>query len=111
MSVTELLAPWEALNDALGLTGPIRDEAHYEAQPLIWLTACFFFSFVYFAIVMSIDPTMIRTPIVGGDNYFDRGGNRTFYWQKTGLWPRLGMRYLPGYFSQARHHVNCRFTQ
>ena len=40
MSVTELLAPWEALNDALGLTGPIRDEAHYEAQ-LAFVEECF----------------------------------------------------------------------
>ena len=40
MSVTELLASWEALNDALGLTGPIRDEAHYEAQ-LGFVEECF----------------------------------------------------------------------
>jgi len=30
MSVSELLAPWTAINAALGLSGPIRDEAHYE---------------------------------------------------------------------------------
>lgn len=29
MSVTDVLTPWAAINDALGLSGPIRDEAHY----------------------------------------------------------------------------------
>jgi len=29
MSVTDILAPWVAVNDALGLATPIRDEAHY----------------------------------------------------------------------------------
>ena len=29
MSVTDVLAPWAAINDALGLSAPIRDEAHY----------------------------------------------------------------------------------
>lgn len=29
MSVHALLAPWEAINTALGLSGPVRDEAHY----------------------------------------------------------------------------------
>jgi HTH-type transcriptional regulator/antitoxin HigA len=29
MSVSELLAPWETINAALGLSGPVRDEAHY----------------------------------------------------------------------------------
>lgn len=29
MSVMELLAPWAAINAALGLAAPIRDEAHY----------------------------------------------------------------------------------
>ena len=31
MSVTELLAPWETINSALGLSGPVRDEAHNAA--------------------------------------------------------------------------------
>ena len=31
MSVTELLVPWETINSALGLSGPVRDEAHYAA--------------------------------------------------------------------------------
>ncbi|WP_298400329.1 hypothetical protein, partial [Janthinobacterium sp.] len=39
-----------------------------------WLSACSFFSLVYFVIVKSIAPGQIRTPIAGGDNYFDRGG-------------------------------------
>ena len=39
---------------------------------LIWLSACSFFSLVYFVIVKSIAPGQIRTPIAGGDNYFDR---------------------------------------
>jgi hypothetical protein len=30
---------------------------------------------VYFIIVKSIAPGQIRTPIAGGDNYFDRGGS------------------------------------
>ena len=30
MSVTDILAPWAAIDDALGLSGPVRDEAHYE---------------------------------------------------------------------------------
>lgn len=29
MSVTDILAPWTAINDALGLSAPIRDKAHY----------------------------------------------------------------------------------
>lgn len=29
MSVTDILAPWAAVNAALGLSAPIRDEAHY----------------------------------------------------------------------------------
>ena len=29
MSVTELLASWENINTALGLSGPVRDDAHY----------------------------------------------------------------------------------
>lgn len=41
---------------------------------LIWLSAWSFFSLVYFVIVKSIAPGQIRTPIAGGDNYFDRGG-------------------------------------
>ena len=31
MSVTDILAPWAAVNDALGLAAPIRDPAHYGA--------------------------------------------------------------------------------
>ncbi len=40
MSMTEILAPWVALNDALGLSGPIRDDAHYQAQ-LAFVEECF----------------------------------------------------------------------
>jgi HTH-type transcriptional regulator / antitoxin HigA len=40
MSVTEILAPWTALNDALGLTGPIRDEVHYQTL-LKFVEECF----------------------------------------------------------------------
>jgi HTH-type transcriptional regulator/antitoxin HigA len=40
MSVTEILAPWAALDDALGLAGPIRDEAHYHAL-LGFVEECF----------------------------------------------------------------------
>jgi HTH-type transcriptional regulator / antitoxin HigA len=40
MSVTELLAPWETINDALGLSGPVRDEAHY-AQLLAFVDEAF----------------------------------------------------------------------
>lgn len=29
MSLTDILAPWAAVNDALGLAAPIRDEAHH----------------------------------------------------------------------------------
>ena len=29
MTVYELLAPWESINTALGLSAPVRDEAHY----------------------------------------------------------------------------------
>lgn len=31
MSVTDILGPWASVDAALGLSGPIRDEAHYEA--------------------------------------------------------------------------------
>ncbi|MEN9479522.1 MAG: hypothetical protein RLZZ298_917 [Pseudomonadota bacterium] len=31
MNVLDILAPWETVNAALGLSGPIRDEAHYVA--------------------------------------------------------------------------------
>ena len=31
MNVLDILAPWETVNAALGLSGPIRDEAHYTA--------------------------------------------------------------------------------
>lgn len=40
MSVTEILAPWESVNAALGLSGPIRDEAHYAAL-LAFVDECF----------------------------------------------------------------------
>lgn len=40
MSVTELLKPWETINAALGLVGPIRDEAHYQAL-LAFVEECF----------------------------------------------------------------------
>ena len=40
MSVAEILASWAALNQALGLTGPIRDETHYQAQ-LAFVEECF----------------------------------------------------------------------
>ena len=29
MSVNELLTSWETINTALGLSGPVRDDAHY----------------------------------------------------------------------------------
>src|SRR5450830_244935 len=37
---------------------------------LIWLSACSFFSLVYFVIVKSIAPRLIGTLNAGGDNYF-----------------------------------------
>ena len=40
MSVTELLAPWAAINAALGLSAPIRDAAHY-AELLAFVDECF----------------------------------------------------------------------
>jgi HTH-type transcriptional regulator/antitoxin HigA len=40
MSVTELLAPWETINAALGLSGPVRDETHY-AQLLAFVDEAF----------------------------------------------------------------------
>lgn len=40
MSVNDLLEPWTVLDNALGLTGPIRDEAHYEAL-LAFVGECF----------------------------------------------------------------------
>lgn len=41
MSVTtDILAPWAAVDAALGLSGPIRDEAHYEAL-LAFVDECF----------------------------------------------------------------------
>lgn len=30
MSVTDILGPWVAISDALGLSSPVRDEAHYQ---------------------------------------------------------------------------------
>ena len=40
MNVTELLKPWESINAALGLSGPIRDEAHY-AELMAFVDECF----------------------------------------------------------------------
>ncbi len=40
MSVTELLAPWAAINAALGLSAPVRDAAHY-AELLAFVDECF----------------------------------------------------------------------
>lgn len=40
MNVTELLAPWEAINAALGLSAPVRDEAHY-TELLAFVDECF----------------------------------------------------------------------
>ncbi len=40
MSVTDILAPWAVVNDALGLAAPIRDEAHY-AELLEFVEECF----------------------------------------------------------------------
>lgn len=40
MSVTDILAPWAAVNDALGLAQPIRDEAHYQ-ELLAFVEECF----------------------------------------------------------------------
>lgn len=31
MNVMDVVQPWESVNAALGLSGPIRDESHYEA--------------------------------------------------------------------------------
>lgn len=36
----DVLKQWEAVNDALGLSGPIRDEAHYQAL-LDFVADCF----------------------------------------------------------------------
>jgi len=40
MSVTELLAPWAAINAALGLSAPVRDAAHY-GELLAFVDECF----------------------------------------------------------------------
>jgi HTH-type transcriptional regulator/antitoxin HigA len=40
MSITDILAPWTTVNDALGLATPIRDEAHY-AELLAFVDECF----------------------------------------------------------------------
>lgn len=40
MSITKILDQWTALNDALGLGAPIRDEQHYKAQ-LAFVEECF----------------------------------------------------------------------
>lgn len=40
MNVMDVVAPWEAVNKALGLSAPIRDEAHYNAL-LGFVDECF----------------------------------------------------------------------
>ncbi len=40
MNVSEILAPWEAVNAALGLSAPIRDDAHYR-EMLAFVDECF----------------------------------------------------------------------
>lgn len=40
MNVTELLAPWAAINAALGLSAPVRDDAHY-TELLAFMEDCF----------------------------------------------------------------------
>lgn len=40
MNVSEILAPWGAVNAALGLASPIRDEAHYN-EMLAFVEECF----------------------------------------------------------------------
>ena len=40
MNVTELLTPWETINAALGLSAPVRDEAHY-TELLAFVDECF----------------------------------------------------------------------
>ena len=40
MTVTELLAPWAAINAALGLSSPVRDADHY-AELLAFVDECF----------------------------------------------------------------------
>ena len=40
MNVSEVLAPWGAINAALGLSAPVRDEAHY-TELLAFVAECF----------------------------------------------------------------------
>jgi len=40
MSIVDILAPWTAVNDALGLATPIRDEAHH-AEMLAFVDEAF----------------------------------------------------------------------
>lgn len=40
MNVSEILSPWEAVNAALGLSMPIKDEAHYN-EMLAFVDTCF----------------------------------------------------------------------
>lgn len=40
MNVMEIVQPWESVNAALGLNGPVRDEAHYETL-LAFIEECF----------------------------------------------------------------------
>ncbi len=40
MTVTDILVPWATVDAALGLSGPIRDQSHYEAL-LAFVDECF----------------------------------------------------------------------
>lgn len=40
MNVSDVLAPWESVNALLGLSAPIRDEAHY-SELLAFVDECF----------------------------------------------------------------------
>jgi len=40
MTVTDVLAPWAAIHAAMGLGGPVRDEAHH-AELLSFVDECF----------------------------------------------------------------------
>ena len=40
MNVMDVVQPWESVNAALGLSGPVRDEDHYEAL-LAFVEECF----------------------------------------------------------------------
>ncbi|WP_310625778.1 hypothetical protein [Limnohabitans sp.] len=40
MNMTDVIAPWAAVNAALGLAAPVRDEAHH-AELLAFVADCF----------------------------------------------------------------------